>query len=195
MVSQNTTVLFTICISALMFEPNADRLCRCKKIAKIKRPQFLVVLAIRPRGVGADDWRIRTQFWELRRPWRVQCAPCGADKCARRTLLKQHRTTFTKCRSFSFVKCLWEKKSRWRLFSLTIDFVLPFACSSAFCAIASVVHGTGGGGFCDERVCPSGCLFVCVCLTAIISPGLQIRSSTNFLCMLPMAVVRSPLAA
>jgi len=106
MVSQNTTVLFTISISALMFEPNADRLCRCKKIAKIKRPQFLVVLAIRPRGVGADDWRISTQFWELRRPWRVQCAPCGADKCARMTLLKQHRTTFTKCRSFSFVKCL-----------------------------------------------------------------------------------------
>jgi len=109
-----------------MFEPNADRLCRCKKIAKIKRPQFLVVLAIRPRGVGADDWRIRTEFWELRRPWRVQCAPCGADKCARMTLLKQHRTTFTKCRSFSFVKCLWEKKISLATFLTHYRFRSPF---------------------------------------------------------------------
>jgi len=37
-------------------------------------------------------------------------------------------------------------------------------------------------------VCVSVC--VCVCLSAIISPELHVRSSPNFLCMLPMAVAR-----
>ena len=32
---------------------------------------------------------------------------------------------------------------------------------------------------------------VCVCLSAIISPELHVRSSANFLCMSPMAVARS----
>jgi len=36
----------------------------------------------------------------------------------------------------------------------------------------------------------SVCLCVCVCvrLSAIVSPELHVRSSPNFLCMLPMAV-------
>ena len=37
----------------------------------------------------------------------------------------------------------------------------------------------------------SVCLSVCVCLSAIISSELHVRSSPNFLCMLPMAVARS----
>ena len=41
--------------------------------------------------------------------------------------------------------------------------------------------------YCDERVC----LSVCVCLSAIISSELHLRSSPNFLCMLLMAVARS----
>jgi len=38
-------------------------------------------------------------------------------------------------------------------------------------------------------VCLSVCL--CVCLSAIISSELHVRSSPNFLCLLPMAVARS----
>ena len=44
---------------------------------------------------------------------------------------------------------------------------------------------------CDERICVCVCVCVCVCLSAIISSELHVRSSTNFLCMLPMAVARS----
>ena len=35
------------------------------------------------------------------------------------------------------------------------------------------------------------CLSLCVCLSAIMSSKLHVRSSRNFLCMLPMAVARS----
>jgi len=44
-----------------------------------------------------------------------------------------------------------------------------------------------GEKYCDESVC----LSVCVCLSAIISSELHVRSSPNVLCMLPMAGVRS----
>jgi len=46
-----------------------------------------------------------------------------------------------------------------------------------------------GAEYCDERVS----LYVClrVCLSEIISSELHVRSSPNFLCMLPMAVARS----
>ena len=47
----------------------------------------------------------------------------------------------------------------------------------------------GGGGGVLWWACLSVCL--CVCLSAIISPELQTRSSPSFLCMLPMTVVRS----
>jgi len=36
---------------------------------------------------------------------------------------------------------------------------------------------------------------VCLCPTAIISPELHVQCSSNFSCALPMAVVRSTLAA
>jgi len=42
-----------------------------------------------------------------------------------------------------------------------------------------------GAEYCVERVC------VCVCLSAIISSELHVRSSPSFLRMLPMAVARS----
>jgi len=42
-----------------------------------------------------------------------------------------------------------------------------------------------GAEYCDERV------YVCVCLSAIISWVLHVRSSPNVLCMLPMVVARS----
>ena len=42
-----------------------------------------------------------------------------------------------------------------------------------------------GAEYCDERVC------VCVCLSAIISSELHVRSSPTFSCMLPMAVAPS----
>ena len=41
--------------------------------------------------------------------------------------------------------------------------------------------------YCDERACHS----LCVCLSAIISSGLHLRPTPNFLRMLPMAVARS----
>jgi len=41
--------------------------------------------------------------------------------------------------------------------------------------------------YCDEHVG----LSVCVCLSAIICPELHIRSSPNFLCVLPIAVAQS----
>ena len=44
-----------------------------------------------------------------------------------------------------------------------------------------------GAEYCDERVC----LCMCVCLSAIISSELQVRSSPNLLCMLPMTVAWS----
>jgi len=44
-----------------------------------------------------------------------------------------------------------------------------------------------GSEYCDERVC----LSVCVCLSAIISSELHVRSSPKFLRMLPVAVARS----
>ena len=40
-------------------------------------------------------------------------------------------------------------------------------------------------------VCLCVCVCVCVCLPAIISAELHVRSSPDFLCMLPMAVARS----
>jgi len=46
-----------------------------------------------------------------------------------------------------------------------------------------------GAEYCDERVYLSVCL--CVCLPAIISPELHVRSSPNFSRTLPMAVARS----
>jgi len=45
----------------------------------------------------------------------------------------------------------------------------------------------GGAEYCDERVC----LSVCVCLSAVKSSEIHVRSSPTFLCMIPMAVVRS----
>ena len=39
--------------------------------------------------------------------------------------------------------------------------------------------------------CLSVCLFVCVCLSTIISPERHVRSSPYFLCLLPVAVARS----
>jgi len=42
-----------------------------------------------------------------------------------------------------------------------------------------------GAKYCDERVCLS------VCLSAIVSSGLHVQSSSDFLCMLPMAEARS----
>jgi len=51
-----------------------------------------------------------------------------------------------------------------------------------------------GAEYCDERVCLtclSVCLCVCICLSAIISSELHVRSSRNFLCVLPMAVAQS----
>ena len=49
-----------------------------------------------------------------------------------------------------------------------------------------------GAEYCDNRVCLCVCLSVClfVCLSASISPELHVRSSQNFVCMLPMAVAR-----
>jgi len=44
-----------------------------------------------------------------------------------------------------------------------------------------------GAEYCDVPVC----LPVCVCLSAIMSSELYVRSSPKFLCMLPMAVTRS----
>jgi len=41
--------------------------------------------------------------------------------------------------------------------------------------------------YCDERVR----LSVCVCLSAIVSSELHVRSSPNFICALPAAVARS----
>jgi len=41
-------------------------------------------------------------------------------------------------------------------------------------------------GYCDEHVCLS------VCLSAIISLELHVRSSPNFLCMLPIAMAQPP---
>ena len=41
--------------------------------------------------------------------------------------------------------------------------------------------------YCDERVC------VCVCLSAIVSSELHVRSSPNFLCVLPVAAAGSVL--
>ena len=41
--------------------------------------------------------------------------------------------------------------------------------------------------YCDERVC----LSVCVCLSAVVSSELHVRSSPNFICALPVAVARS----
>jgi len=41
--------------------------------------------------------------------------------------------------------------------------------------------------YCDERVR----LSVCVCLSAIVSSELHVRSSPNFICALPVAVARS----
>jgi len=37
----------------------------------------------------------------------------------------------------------------------------------------------------------SVCLSVCVCLSAIISSELHVRSSLNFVCVLPVAMARS----
>jgi len=46
-----------------------------------------------------------------------------------------------------------------------------------------------GAEYCDERVCVSVRVSVCVCLSAIISSELHVRSSPNvLLCMLAMAV-------
>ena len=53
--------------------------------------------------------------------------------------------------------------------------------SSDYCA------SDRGAEYCDERVC----LSVCVCLTAIISSELHVRSSPNVLCMLPMAAAQT----
>ena len=40
----------------------------------------------------------------------------------------------------------------------------------------------GSAEYCDERVCLSVCLSACVCLSAIISPGLHVRSPPNDVC-------------
>ena len=47
--------------------------------------------------------------------------------------------------------------------------------------------------YCDDHVCLSLCLSasVCVCLSAIISSELHVRSLPIFLCVLRMAVARS----
>jgi len=52
-----------------------------------------------------------------------------------------------------------------------------------------------GAEYCDEHVCLSVCVCMYVCLSTIISSELQVPSSPNFLCMLPMAMVRFPLVA
>jgi len=46
-----------------------------------------------------------------------------------------------------------------------------------------------GAEYCDERVCLSVC--VCVCLSAIISSELHVRSSPNLFCLISMTVTRS----
>jgi len=50
-----------------------------------------------------------------------------------------------------------------------------------------------GAVHCDERVCLSVSLCSCVCQSANISSELHVRSSSNLLCPLPMAVARSSL--
>ena len=54
-----------------------------------------------------------------------------------------------------------------------------------------------GVEYCDDHVCVSVCLSVCVCvcmcvrLSASILPDIHVQSLPNFLCMLPVAMVRS----
>ena len=47
--------------------------------------------------------------------------------------------------------------------------------------------------YCDEHVCLSVCLSVCLCESAYLSAHItqDIRTSSNFLCMLHMAILRS----
>ena len=51
------------------------------------------------------------------------------------------------------------------------------------CLVITLPPISQAAEYCDERVC----LSVCVCLSAIISSELHVRSSPTFLCMLPMA--------
>ena len=54
-----------------------------------------------------------------------------------------------------------------------------------YCRTPLLLRPDREGEYCDERVC----LCVCVCLSTIISSELYVRSSPNFLWVLPMAMV------
>jgi len=87
---------------------------------------------------------------------------------------------------------IWTKIGHWKeLFLLACKPFHPNLArdpSTCICWVCFFISDRGAE-YCDKRVCLSVCLSVCLCLC--VCPRSQVRSSPNFLCMLPVAVTQS----